>query len=95
MTGIVKGFEVTTNRNSDQKVLMLQVEISGPDDIQSVQWMPGEGVQSIPLKESIVQILQNGKGWKVAVSANDGIDFDSSLKDVMDMDNSDTLLKRV
>lgn len=81
MTGIIKGFEVTTNRNSEQKVLMLQVEISGPDDVQSVEWYNPGGVQSKPLKESKVQILQNGAGWKVAVSANDGIDFDETLNE--------------
>lgn len=81
MTGTIKGFEVTTNRNSEQKVLMLQVEISGPDDIQSVEWYNPGGVQSVPMKGSKIQILQNGAGWKVAVSANDGIDFDESLNE--------------
>ncbi len=79
MTGIVRGFEVKTNRDSEQKVLMLQVEISGPGDVQSVEAMTFAGMQIVPPENSIVTVVKAGNAWKIAPSQNDGIDFDSSL----------------
>jgi len=79
MTGTVKGYEVKTNRDSTQKVLMLQVEVSGPDDIQSIEYMSHAGDDHIPTVGSIVTILQAGKAWKIAIASNDGVDFDTGL----------------
>jgi len=81
VTGIVRGFEVKTNRDSEQKVLMLQVEISGPGDIQSVEAMTFAGMQIVPPNNSIVTVVKAGNAWKIAPSQNDGIDFDSSLEE--------------
>jgi phage gp45-like len=79
MTGTVKGYEIGKNREGSQNVLLLQVEISGPDDIQQVEYMSGIGDNSIPVEGSIVTIIQAGRGWKIAVAYNDGKDFDSNI----------------
>lgn len=81
MTGIVRGYEVKKNRDGSQNVLMLQVEISGPDDNQSVEYMSHAGDDHIPPIGSVVTILTAGKSWKIAIASNDTIDFDSSLKE--------------
>lgn len=79
MTGIVKGYSVKKNRDSDQQVLMLQVEVSGPDDTQDIEYMSHAGDDHIPPVDSIVTILQAGSSWKIAIASNDTQDFDSSL----------------
>lgn len=81
MTGIVKGYEVKRNRNSSQKVLMLQVEISGPEDVQSVEYMSHAGDDHIPPIGSVVTILTAGTAWKIAIASNDNVDFDDTLKE--------------
>lgn len=81
MTGTVKGYEIKVNRNSEQKVLMLQVAISSEDDVQSVEYMTYAGDNSIPVIGSIVTILEAGRSWKIAVSSKDAIDFDDILKE--------------
>ena len=79
MTGKVKGFEVKKNRNGTQNVLMLQCEISGPEDLQSVEYMSNAGDNTIPVIGSTVAILIAGPSWKIAVAVSDGSEFDNSL----------------
>lgn len=81
VTGIVRGYEVGKNRNGTQNVLKLQCEVSGPNDIQTVEYMSHAGDDHIPVEGSIVTILQAGRAWKIAVASNDGVDFDSSLNE--------------
>jgi phage gp45-like len=81
MTGIVRGFEVTKNRDGTKNILMLKVEISGPDDVQSVEYMSHAGDDHIPPIDSIVIVLQAGKAWKIAIASNEGNNFDSSLNE--------------
>lgn len=81
MTGIVRGYEVGKNRNGTQDVLKLQCEVSGPNDIQTVEYMSHAGDDHIPVEGSIVTILQAGRAWKIAVASNDGVDFDATLNE--------------
>ena len=81
MTGIVKGFEVGKNRDGTKNVLLLKVEISGTDDIQTVQYMNAPGDDSIPPSGSIVTILSAGKSWKIAIACHDGKDFNDKLNE--------------
>lgn len=81
MTGTVKSYEIKKNRDGSNNVLMLNVEISGPDDIQSVEYMSHAGDNHIPEIGSIVTILQAGKSWKIAIASNDQSDFDSTLNE--------------
>lgn len=80
MTGIVRGYEIGTNRDSSQNVLLLQVEIT-ENNIQAVEYMSAPGDNSIPPKGSIVSILSAGSAWKIAIACNDGKDFDTSISE--------------
>lgn len=60
---------------------MLKCEISGPDDIQSVEYMSHAGDDHIPPIGSVVTILTAGKSWKIAIASNDQTDFDNTLNE--------------
>jgi phage gp45-like len=81
MTGIIKGYEIKKNRDGLKNVLMLQCEISGPDDVQSIQYMSAAGDNQIPPIGSLVYILSAGRSWKIAISSLEDNDFDSSLSE--------------
>lgn len=81
MTGIIRSYEIKKNRDGLSNVLMLNVEISGPDDIQSVEYMSSAGDNHIPSIGSVVTILQAGRAWKIAIASNNQSDFDSSLNE--------------
>lgn len=74
MIGRVTGSEIKKNRDGDKKVVLLQVEITDPDDIQTVQSMGAAGVNSNPVNDSIVFIAQAGNAFKIAVAVDDGIE---------------------
>ncbi len=73
MIGTVRGYNIATNRDSRNNVLLLQVEMSDPDDIQTVEYMSGAGDDTIPPVGSIVTILSVGRAWKIAIASNDNI----------------------
>ena len=81
MTGIVKGYEIKKNRDGQYKVLMLNCEISGPDDVQSIEYMSHAGDDHIPEVGSTVTILNAGKSWKIAIASADSQDFDGTLNE--------------
>lgn len=71
--GKVVGSESRTNRDGTGNKLMLQVEISSPDDIQSAQFMDQAGQMTNPPINSTVLIAGIGEAFKVAFAADDGI----------------------
>jgi len=73
MIGTVKGFEIGKNRDGTKNVLLLQVEMSDPDDIQTVEYFSGAGDDTIPPEGSLVTILSVGSAWKIAIASNDNI----------------------
>ena len=73
MIGTVTGFEIGPNRDGTKDVLKLQVQISDPDDIQTVEYMSSAGDDTIPPIGSIVTILSAGPAWKIAIASNDNI----------------------
>lgn len=81
MTGIVRGYETTTNRDSSQTVLLLQVAVNSETDIQLCQYMASPGDHTIPPIGSQVVIAEAGRSWKIAVAFNDGRDFDATLNE--------------
>lgn len=70
-TGIVKGRQVAKNRDSDRDVLLLQVELSDPDDVQTVEFMQGAGDQYSPENGSKVLVISNGAAYKIAIAVDD------------------------
>ena len=73
MIGTVTGFEIGKNRDASQDVLLLQVQISEPDDVQTVEYMSAAGDDSVPPIGSRVTILQAGSAWKIAIASQDSI----------------------
>jgi phage gp45-like len=71
--GIVKSSEVTINRDGVKPVRLLQVEISDPDDIQTVELYSQAGEDYNPPVGSTVFIVQSGDSWKIAVACDDGV----------------------
>lgn len=71
-TARVTGFEITENKNSSGKKLLLQCEISSSDDIQTVELFQAAGENSPPPENSRVVFSPIGtNGYKIAVSVDD------------------------
>ncbi len=77
--GTVTGREITTNIDGTQLAMMLQVEITSPEDIQTVEVIGRAGENSNPPDGSTVVIVKIGNAWKIAVAVDDGIAPDASL----------------
>ena len=71
--GRVVGREVRSNRDGLTEKLMLQVEISDPDDIQSVQLMNMAGEDTNPPDDAKVLVASIGPAFKVAFVTDDDI----------------------
>jgi phage gp45-like len=71
--GKVKGAEIRKNKDGSSNVLLLQVEISDPKDIQTVELLTQAGEDTNPPDGSLVAILPVGEAWKVAIACKDGI----------------------
>jgi len=69
--GIVKSFEKRKNKDSLRDTILLSVEVNGPDDVQTVELMNDDGVDSIPPKGSRVLIGDIGTSYKIAFSVDD------------------------
>lgn len=73
-TGTVTGRTVAKNKDGQNQRLMLQVQMSDPDDIQTVEYVPLPGMDSNPINGSKVFILAVGPGYLIALGADDGVD---------------------
>lgn len=71
--GKITGYEIKKNRDGENNVLLLQVEVSDPDDIQTIEFYQAAGQDSNPPTDSLVAFLAAGNAWKIALGANDGI----------------------
>lgn len=69
--GTVRGREIKPNRNGAGDVILLQVEISGPDDVQTVELMTHAGDEASPPNGAQVVLVQIGPAWVVALAADD------------------------
>ncbi len=73
ITGIVRGREIKKNRDGSTAKMLLQVEITNPQDIQTVELMRQAGEDTNPPDGSRVLILEVGPSWKIAVASDDNI----------------------
>lgn len=71
--GKVTGTSITKNKDGDRNVLMLQVELTDSDDIQSVQFMSQSGEDTNPVIDSMVTVINISESFKVAIASDDGI----------------------
>ena len=71
--GTITGREVAKNRDGESNRLMLQVQISDSDDIQTVELLNAQGEDNNPIDGAQVVIVDLGSAFKVAIATNDGI----------------------
>lgn len=79
MIGRVTGRQITTNRDGVKQSMMLQVEITDPEDIQTVELISQDGEDTNPPDGSKVVIVSVGSAYKIAIAINDGIAPDVTL----------------
>lgn len=70
-TGIVKGRKTAPNRDGGRNVLLLQVELTAKNDVQTVELLQGAGDQSNPPNGSKVLVISNGAAYKIAIAIDD------------------------
>lgn len=87
-TGTVTGSEVKKNRDGAGNRRLLQVEISDPDDIQTVEMMSAAGEDVNPPVGNRVLIIDVGAAYKIAIAADDGIEpsMDEGEKKIYSID---------
>lgn len=71
-SGRVTGREIKTNMDGQTAKMILQVEITDPEDIQTIELMRQAGEDTNPPNDSRVIILSVGS-YRVAVASDDGI----------------------
>jgi hypothetical protein len=59
-TGVISGWQIKKNKDGSQPVRLLQVVISDPQDVQTVEWISQAGEDSNPPKKSSALILPVG-----------------------------------
>lgn len=82
MIGTVKSSTVDTNSDGENNVRILEVEISDPDDIQTVENYGPGGYDFSPPAGTRVQISREGEAWKISHAMDDGIEPDSDEGEV-------------
>lgn len=71
--GIVTGSEKKKNRDGSIAAVLLQVQMSAVEDVQTVQYMPSSGEDSPPQEGDKVVVLELGTAFKLAVGVQDAI----------------------
>lgn len=73
-SGKVTGREIKKNKDGLKSVVLLQVQITDPDDVQSVELMNQSGEDNNPPNGSRVTIIDIGMAYKIAVVSDDNIE---------------------
>lgn len=71
--GTVKSIEFRKNKDGDANTAMLQVELSEPDDIQSVELFTQPGQEVIPENGDEVIVIALNSSYRVAIAGNDQV----------------------
>ena len=72
-TGKITGRTITTNRDGTNLRVMLQVQMTNPADIQTVEYVSLPGQDENPINGSRVFILEVGDSYKIAIAVDDGV----------------------
>ena len=73
-TGIITSREITTNRDGTGNRIMLQVQLTSPDDIQTVEYVNLPGQDENPINGSRVYIIEVANSYKIGIAVDDGVD---------------------
>lgn len=71
--GTVTGKQTGKNKDGTKDVLLLQVEMTDPEDIQTVELMSQTGENSNPPTGSRVVVIGAGSAFKLAIASDDDI----------------------
>ena len=88
--GKITGRTIGKNRDGDSDVILLQVEVSDADDIQTVELHRGAGVDLNPPDDSIVVLVRAGNAWQIAATVNDNVTPDDLDQGVYEIYASDS-----
>lgn len=72
-TGTVKKSEITKNRDGENDVRMLTIELSEPDDLPTIQLMTMAGDDTCPIDGDEVAIIEVSKSYRIVIACNDPI----------------------
>lgn len=72
-TGIITGRTITTNRDGSGDRVMLQVQITNSDDIQTVEYVSLPGQDENPINGSRVYIIEVSDSYKIGIAVDDGV----------------------
>jgi hypothetical protein len=72
--GRITGSEIKKNKDGDNNVLLLQVEITDPDDIQTIELIRQSGEDYVPQNDSSVVIADLGPAYRVGIAVDDGVE---------------------
>lgn len=82
LIGRVTGFEIGQNQDGDEDVLLLQVEMTESDDVQTVELFNPGGRDYNPTTNSQVIVLPISDALQIAVAVSDGITPESEPGEV-------------
>lgn len=71
--GTVRATSVKVNRDGSDTVRMLDVELTGPTDVQSCQLVAPIGADSVPLDGDKVLVVRAGQAFPLAIPYQDGV----------------------
>lgn len=95
LIGKVVGTRVDYNRDDEDKSVLLDVEFSDSDDVQTVQWVDVSGESSRPIPNDYVITIPIGPGYKIAIAVLDEIEPEESEgeKELFSRDSSGKLAR--
>lgn len=71
--GRVKSSEIKKNRDGAQNVVLLQVVLTDPEDVQTVELYGPAGDESRPKKDDLVIVIPLAPAWKIAIAVGGSI----------------------
>jgi hypothetical protein len=71
--GRVTGYGIGKNKEGEVNTLLLQVEVSEPDDVQTIELFKSGGLDYNPPTNATVIVLSVTDALQIAVAVNDGV----------------------
>jgi phage gp45-like len=95
--GTVRGSEIVENKDADEKSRMLQVELTNPDDLQSIEQLGVTGEDSNPQPGARVIVIDLGPAYRIAVALSDELEpsVDAGEKELFSYDDASTKLATI
>ena len=79
-TGTITGRDIAQNKDADRVTLLLQVTVSGPDDVQTCELQSFAGEDYQPPDGARVFVADVSSTYRVVVAVDDGIDPDPTIE---------------